>query len=69
MTTFFKRFPATKQNRAQWADFRIVCTVGYYLDLKKKFAGLGGVKGGLTSISYNSYNKNCQLPFKLDWTF
>ncbi len=63
MTTFFKRFPATKQNRPQWADFRIVCTVGYYLDWKKKFAGLGGVKGGLTSISY-SYMKETKGQFK-----
>jgi hypothetical protein len=23
MTTFFKRFPAAKQNRAQWAIFRL----------------------------------------------
>jgi hypothetical protein len=43
-----------KQNRPQWANFRIVCTVGYYLDWKKKFAGLGGVKEGLTSISYTN---------------
>jgi hypothetical protein len=45
MTTFFKRFPATKQNRPQWANFRIVCTVGYYLDFKEKIRWIGGCKG------------------------
>jgi hypothetical protein len=46
MTTFLKRFPATKQNRAQWANFRIVCAVGYYLDFKEKIRRIGGCKGG-----------------------
>ncbi len=61
MTTFFKRFPATKQNRPQWANFRIVCTVGYYLNWKKKFAGLGGVKGGSHEYILQSHHKKFLL--------
>jgi hypothetical protein len=34
-----------KQNRPQWANFRVVCTVGYYLDFKEKIRRIGGCKG------------------------
>ncbi len=82
-TTFFKRFPATKQNRAQWANFRIVCTVGYYLDWKKKFAGLGGCKGRPPRVyltpwwtwswlwwkSLDPYDKDDPEPWTRSWSW
>jgi hypothetical protein len=55
MTTFFKRFPATKQNRPQWANFRIVCTVGYYLNLKEKIRQIGGCKRRFSRVYLTEY--------------
>jgi hypothetical protein len=43
---FLKRFPAVKQNRAQWAIFLELYAQWVIFRLKEKFAGLGGVKGG-----------------------
>ncbi len=49
MTTFFKRFPVGKQNRAQWANFRVVAQWVIF-ELKEKFAGAGGIKGRLPRV-------------------
>ncbi len=47
-TTFFKRFPAAKQNRAQWAILDCLHS-GLFLKWKNKFAGWG-CKGRLSRV-------------------
>ncbi len=50
MTTFFKRFPAAKQNQAQWAIFRLFAQWVKILEWKKKFVGSGGIDGRLSRV-------------------
>jgi hypothetical protein len=49
MTTFFKRFPAGKQNRAQWANFRIVAQWVIFR-IERKIRRRGGIKGRLPRV-------------------
>jgi hypothetical protein len=64
MTTFFKRFPA-RRNRTVHSGLILELFAQWviYFDWKKKFAGLGGVKGGLHEYILHSPPRGSKICF------
>ena len=64
MTTFFKRFPA-RRNRTVHSGLILELFAQWviYFDWKKKFAGLGGVKGGLREYILHSPPRGSKICF------